>query len=94
MSECRHPQGPSGYSAWQEWAESMARRYVQVLCPKCNRWAIWRKPREGDRRDENGFWQGRPDEIPPGLEGPLDPDYDLNRDELGPSSRPPGCPEC
>lgn len=42
-----HTACPSGYLEWAEWADKKARRHVQVRCPGCGLWAIWkRKPKE------------------------------------------------
>jgi hypothetical protein len=43
----RHPQdntkAPRGYVQWHLWADRKSRRHVQVRCPGCGRFAIWRR---------------------------------------------------
>jgi hypothetical protein len=34
--------GPTGYGAWFDWAERMARTHVQVRCPGCGLYKVWR----------------------------------------------------
>lgn len=36
-----HNLGPSGYLAWHEWAEEMAKTHTQKRCPGCKLWVIW-----------------------------------------------------
>lgn len=40
-----HTPSPSGYLAWHEWAEQMAKTHEQHRCPGCGLWQIW-KPKE------------------------------------------------
>ncbi len=43
-----HTPAPSGYLAWQVWAERKARTHVQERCPGCGLWKIWR-PKNRER---------------------------------------------
>lgn len=36
-----HTACPSGYIAWHEWADRMAKTHHQVRCPDCGLYAIW-----------------------------------------------------
>lgn len=38
-----HTPHPSGYIEHAEWAERMLKTHVQVQCPGCLLWAIWRR---------------------------------------------------
>lgn len=38
-----HTKSPDGYLEWHAWAEKKSRRHVQVQCPGCGLWAIWRR---------------------------------------------------
>ena len=40
---CRHTICPDGYVEWHEWAEKKSKHHVQVKCPNCGLWAIWRR---------------------------------------------------
>lgn len=33
---------PTGYVAWQEWAEKMSQTHHQEQCPGCGRYTIWK----------------------------------------------------
>jgi hypothetical protein len=37
----RHTPTPSGYVAFFEWAEQMAKTHRCTKCPDCHLWAIW-----------------------------------------------------
>lgn len=39
----KHTKCPAGYLAWHEWAEKKSKTHKQILCPDCNRYAIWVK---------------------------------------------------
>jgi hypothetical protein len=41
----RHTPCPEGYLQWHEWAEKMLRTHVQVKCPTCGMYAIWKRKR-------------------------------------------------
>lgn len=47
MSDCpdkaKHTPCPNGYLSWQEWAEKKAKTHVQMPCPTCGHWAIWKR---------------------------------------------------
>ena len=54
--KCRHYRGkqPTGYIAWQEWAELMSKTHDQILCPHCGRFAIWKLKPRGRRGAPDG----------------------------------------
>lgn len=37
----KHTPCPSGYLAWHEWAEEMAKTHRQVRCKGCGLYAVW-----------------------------------------------------
>lgn len=42
----KHTSDPPGYLQWHAWAEKKAKTHVQIQCPTCGFWAIWkRKPK-------------------------------------------------
>ena len=38
-----HTKCPDDYLAWHEWAEKKAKTHLQVRCPGCRLFAIWKK---------------------------------------------------
>lgn len=48
MKDCEelHAEHPTGYVAFQEWAESMGKTHKQIQCPVCGLYAVWVKREE------------------------------------------------
>jgi hypothetical protein len=36
-----HNEGPSGYTAWHDWASRMGRTHMQLRCGGCDLYKIW-----------------------------------------------------
>jgi len=43
-----HTDGPSGYAAWHEWADEMAKTHDMWRCTECGFWSIW-APKKASR---------------------------------------------
>lgn len=43
----KHTDCPDDYLRWHDWAERKAKTHVQVRCPTCLRWAIWKPKTKG-----------------------------------------------
>lgn len=53
MKACSHKKRkgePDGYIQWQDWAEKMSKRYVQVKCDNCGLFKDWVKKPEAQER--------------------------------------------
>lgn len=40
-----HVRAPKGTAEWHAWAKEMRLTHVQLCCPGCNQWVVW-KPKE------------------------------------------------
>jgi len=46
------PDQPTGYLAWQEWAERMSKKHRQKRCPSCGRYQIWVPKRRAESGED------------------------------------------
>lgn len=41
--KCHHKEGPVGYFAKDTWLEWMSKRFIQLKCPICGLYKIWKR---------------------------------------------------
>lgn len=46
--KAKHTVCPDGYIQWHDWAKEKEETHVQEQCPKCGKWAIWKRKRVGN----------------------------------------------
>lgn len=39
----KHTRAPTGYIAFSEWTDRMARTHDQLQCPTCGFWTVWKR---------------------------------------------------
>lgn len=48
---CEHTPHPKGYMEHYAWAQEMLKTHVQLQCPCCGLYAVWRKKKADNQQD-------------------------------------------